>query len=79
MRGKVKRWGNSLAVRIPKAFAAELGVDEDSEVEIALAADALVISARIPRPSLRSLVGRITPENVHEEVDFGKPVGREHW
>ena len=46
MRTKAQKWGNSLAVRIPKAIADQAGVREDDEVEIEVAARVIRMKAR---------------------------------
>ena len=79
MRTKVQKWGNSLAVRIPKPFAEGAGLKVASEVEVFLEKGALRISAVRPRWQLRALVSRVTKRNRHAEVEFGEPVGRESW
>lgn len=78
MRARVQRWGNSLAVRIPKPFAAEAGLEQESEVDVAVVDGALVITPT-PVPGLDELLARVTDENLHGEVDFGSPMGREVW
>ena len=76
----ISKWGNSLAVRIPAAFAETVGLEEGTEVEIKVRAGRLiVIPAASHRYDLRRLVQQITPENSHELIDWGKPVGKEHW
>jgi antitoxin MazE len=80
MRSRIQRWGNSLAVRIPSAFARSLGLDQDSQVDLSMARNRLVVApVRKPKPKLAELLDRITPANVHREVDVGKPQGRESW
>ena len=80
MSTRVTRWGNSLAVRIPRAWARELHLDEGAEVELTVTEGRLVITpAPPPAYSLAELVAGITPENRHEETDWGKPVGGEPW
>ena len=80
MRSRVQQWGNSLALRIPKAFAADVGLSRNAEVELQIVDGKLQISP-VPREelSLESLVSQITPENRHEEVLFEGPVGKEVW
>jgi len=80
MQGQIQKWGNSLALRIPKALAAEAGVEEGSAVEIELSELGLVIRP-LPEPaySLQELVAGITEENRHGEVDSGPAVGKEAW
>ncbi len=80
MRTRVQKWGNSLAVRIPKAFAAEIGLKEDVAVDLKLSNGRLLVEPALPsQPSLASLVRRITKKNLHDEVETGAPVGRELW
>ena len=80
MRSKVQMWGNSLALRIPKPFAVEAGLDRDTPVEISLKQGRIVISKAIRNEYfLAELLNGITSENIHSEVDFGAPVGNEVW
>ncbi|MBN1121572.1 MAG: AbrB/MazE/SpoVT family DNA-binding domain-containing protein [Anaerolineae bacterium] len=74
----IKKWGNSLALRLPKSFAAEIGLDENSEVELIIEADQLVIRPVKPA-TLDQLLEGITPDNIHGEVDTGSPQGIEAW
>ena len=78
MRARIQRWGNSLAVRIPKPFAAEAGLEQQSEVDVAVVDGALVITPS-SAPALDELLAQVTDENLHGEIDFGSPVGREAW
>lgn len=79
MRGKVQKWGNSLAVRIPRAFAEQLGVDDDSEVELVIGDDGLLVRPIARRYVLSELLEQVTDANVHEEVTTGERIGREQW
>ena len=80
MRTAIQRWGNSLALRIPRTYAAETCLAEGSEVELSLKAGALVVRPiRRKRHSLSALLSRITTENPHDSVDTGQAVGREAW
>jgi antitoxin MazE len=80
MKTRIQRWGNSLAVRIPVAFARSLGLEQDSQVELSMARNQLVVApVRKPKPKLADLLDRITPANAHRETDAGKPQGRESW
>mgnify|MGYP002624109351 CR=1 FL=1 len=80
MRSKVRKWGNSLAIRIPKAFADEVGFTEDGEVDLSVVDDQLVISRGAGATlSLKDLLARVTEDNRHGEVDAGPSVGREAW
>jgi antitoxin MazE len=79
MISNVTKWGNSLALRIPNAFARELDVREGGSVEISVANGALIV-----RPvddenvyDLDALLSGITEENRHGEIASGAPVGNE--
>jgi antitoxin MazE len=77
---KIRKWGNSLGLRIPKAFAEELGVGAGATVDVTIQEGDLVVRMhRPPRLRLNDLVSAVTPENLHAEVDTGEPVGREAW
>jgi antitoxin MazE len=80
MLTKVQMWGNSLGVRIPKSLADDAQVQAGSQVDLAIEHGRLVITpVAAPRYELADLLARITPENLHEEFDFGSPQGREVW
>jgi len=80
MKTRVKKWGNSLALRIPKPLAVEVGLEQDSAVEILLVDKELVIRPLSePLWSLESLLAEVTDENLHREVDTGPAVGHEVW
>ena len=80
MRTRVQKWGNSLALRIPKAFATEVGLQNDSSVEVSTANGKLVVTpvAKSKR-TLRQLLAQVTEDNLHHEVDTGAAVGKEAW
>ena len=80
MKTAVQRWGNSLAVRIPRAFAQETRLGRGTEVDLRLKAGTLVISrAQKRRDSLRGLLAQVRKTNVHSETGWGGPRGREVW
>ena len=80
MHSRVKRWGNSLAVRIPKAFALEAGLAPDTEVDVSVRdGNVIVAPTRKSSYSLKQLVSQVKPSNRHGESSFGPPVGREVW
>ncbi|HNR29311.1 MAG TPA: AbrB/MazE/SpoVT family DNA-binding domain-containing protein [Candidatus Hydrogenedentes bacterium] len=80
MRTRVRKRGNSLAVRIPKSFAEETGLTEASTVEVSLVEDKIVV-ATVPGPeySLEELTAGITRRNRHPEFETGGAVGNEAW
>jgi antitoxin MazE len=74
---RISKWGNSLGIRIPKALVIEAGLGEGSEVELSLADGRLILTPVDRQYGLDELVDAITPENRHDETDWGKPVGHE--
>ena len=80
MRTKVQKWGNSLALRIPKAFAVEAGFEKDGDVEVSIDAGRLIVQVPVrPSYSLEELLAGVRPSNLHREVDWGPPAGKEVW
>ena len=78
MRAQMLKWGNSLAVRIPKAVAEQAKLSEGDALELEVAADGTVQLQRAGKvPTLAQLVAQITPENRYEEVSWGADVGKE--
>jgi antitoxin MazE len=77
---KIQRWGNSLGLRIPRAFAEDAGVGAGAEVDLSIRNGELVVKpARRVKYRLEALVRKITAKNLHGEVRTGAPVGREVW
>jgi antitoxin MazE len=80
MKSSIQRWGNSLALRIPKSFAEEIAVGEGDEVEITVQKGRLLVAPRRPREyDLGDMVAEIHPENLHDEILTDRPQGREVW
>ena len=80
MKTRVVTWGNSLAVRIPKTYAGELGLASEAEVELSIDQGTLVLAPAVPyRITLRSLLDKVTEQNTHREMDTGSPEGDEAW
>ena len=91
MLTKIKKWGNSQGIRIPKAFLETLNISNDDEVEIMTEQETIVIK-KINKKELITIKDRL--ENFYgkkleeilskisepqEEIDWGKPVGKEIW
>jgi antitoxin MazE len=80
MNQHVRKWGNSAAVRIPARVLADAGLKPGDAVEVRGEKGQIVIQpVAKPKKDLAALLEGITPENRHEEVDWGPPVGREVW
>ena len=80
MKLKVQKWGNSLALRIPKPLAIEANVVSGSTVDLSFSNGELIIKPIEDREyTLEELLSGITTENIHDEVSTGMPEGKESW
>jgi antitoxin MazE len=78
MTVSIKKWGNSLAVRIPRDIARSLHLENDSLVELHLENNRMIVEPK-KESLLEKLVEQITPDNLHSEIDTEGPVGHEAW
>lgn len=80
MKTRVQKWGNSLAIRIPKVLADDAGLREDAPVELELDLGELRIRAlEKPLYTLDELLAHTDGPDPHGETDWGPPVGKEVW
>ncbi|MBN1250115.1 MAG: AbrB/MazE/SpoVT family DNA-binding domain-containing protein [Anaerolineae bacterium] len=80
METRVKKWGNSLALRIPKPLAIEAGIEEETLIELVLEEGRLhIVPVAEPEPTLEQLLAQVTEENRHGEIDTGASQGVEVW
>lgn len=79
MKTTVQKWGNSLAVRIPKNITKDIKVEEGSTMDINVENGNIILSPAKKGYSLNELLKNITKENIHSEVSTGDPVGGEVW
>jgi antitoxin MazE len=83
MKIEFLKWGNSLALRVPKAFAQEIGATEGKRADLTVDHGALVVRVVTPKKRrryvLEHLVNAITEENHHREIDWDTPRGNEVW
>ena len=80
MHTRIQRWGNSLALRIPKAFALTAGLASDSLVDVALVEGKIVVTPLAPASlTLDQLLAGVTEENRHDEYATGPMMGQEVW
>jgi antitoxin MazE len=73
------KWGNSHAVRIPKVVLDRVDIHEGDELEVRIENGGIVLQLATPKLRLRDLVKRIKADNLHGELNWGKPRGRELW
>jgi antitoxin MazE len=77
MVSKVQKWGDSLGVRIPNKFAEEVGLSEESVVELSVEHGRIVVARARSEWQLSDLVSKISPANTHRELGWGKAEGTE--
>ena len=80
MRARIQKWGNSLALRIPRPFAEESNLRQGSAVDVSVRNGRIVVvPIADPETSLERLVAQITSRNRHSETETGTAVGSEIW
>ena len=79
MHAIVRKWGNSLAVRLPQHVAADLKLVDGSSVELSVEADSLVMRPTRKRFRLAELLAETPESSRRGEIDWGKPEGEEVW
>ena len=80
MQTKIKKWGNSLALRIPKLFALDANLKINKVVDISIDKGSIIITPIDEKEySLKKLLEDVTENNLHKEFDTGAPVGKEIW
>ncbi len=76
-RTQLVKWGNSLAVRMPKAVAEQVRFEEGDLIVIEASEGHVELRPVEKVPTLEELVAKITPENRHEQIKWGPAVGKE--
>ena len=79
MRLAIRKWGNSLALRIPHGVAHDVHFVDGTEIDLTVAKGKVILAPAIPVATLSGLLAAITDENMHREVSTGDQVGREAW
>ena len=80
MQTKIKKWGNSLALRIPKSFALNANLRQNELVDISIDKEKIIITPIGEKEySLDELLEDVSEDNLHGEFDTGVPVGKESW
>ncbi|MFA4917285.1 MAG: AbrB/MazE/SpoVT family DNA-binding domain-containing protein [Syntrophales bacterium] len=78
MQTKVQKWGNSLALRIPKSFALNMDIKQNEFVDLSIGDGKLIITPITKKEySLKELLAGVSEDNLHGEFDTGIPVGEE--
>ena len=79
MQTQVSKWGNSLAVRLPRTVTKEVGLRDGEPVDLSLEGKRIVIAPQRRRYRLSDLMRRVTADNIHDAVETGEPEGRDVW
>ncbi len=80
MQTKIQKWGNSLALRIPKSFALNVNLKQNELVDISIEKGKIIISPIAQKEySLEELLKGVSENNLHSELDTGAPAGKEIW
>lgn len=80
MRATIQKWGNSLALRIPKAFSEELGIEEATAVEMRVDNSVLIVKPqKIKKIALKELLAMVNELNCHEAIETDPAIGKEVW
>ena len=78
MEAVVKKWGNSLGIRIPNLIARELSLKDGSYVDINDRGKEIIIKP-IKKNRLSEMISQINEQNLHSEIETTGPVGNEVW
>lgn len=80
MTTTIQKWGNSLAVRLPKLITRRLRVRAGTEVRVEMNRQRIIIE-QVPKKeeTLRGLVAKIIPGTRHKKIDWGRTMGKEAW
>jgi antitoxin MazE len=80
MRSQLTRWGNSLAVRVPKRALEDAQLAEGDTLELVVTEPGVIsLRAAKKKLTLGSLLAGVTEENLHRSTDWGRPIGKEVW
>ena len=83
MESILRKWGNSIGLRIPTGLLSELQLSENSAVDLSVEGGRLIVAPkqlkRKWKYSLEELLEGVSPENIHSETDWGDPSGKEVW
>jgi antitoxin MazE len=79
MATTIAKWGNSLAVRLPRDVVAESRLREGAKLDVRVEGGSLVLTPARPRYRLEDLLAQMKPEHKQEEADWGGPRGTEEW
>ena len=76
---KLVRWGNGTAIRIPKTLLEDAHLREGDTLHLSVRNGTIIAKPAKKKPGLEELLAKVSAENLHGEVDWGKPRGKEAW
>jgi len=79
MKTTVQKWGNSLAIRIPKHITKDTNVSEGSTINIMVKDGDIILHPTSGEYSLNEILNKINSENIHSEISTGDQTGGEVW
>jgi antitoxin MazE len=80
MEAKVKKWGNSLGVRIPKSISTKVGITEGTSIEFSIEGDKIILAPVPPKEyTIEEMILQVSEENLHYEITTDGPIGKEVW
>lgn len=79
MPSHIAKWGNSLALRLPRRLAEDAQLREGTPVDLHVSGDALIVRPARPKYALPDLLAQETGKERHAETDWGEPQGEEAW
>lgn len=78
MQATIKKWGNSPARRISSSIMELAQLTVNQAVNVKVLKGKIIIEPIVSKSTrLDDLLAGITPENIHDEESFGRPVGKE--
>jgi len=80
METVIKRWGNSLGIRLPKVLAEHFNINNGSHLELRIEKDHIkILPVSNQKYTLKELMTKVSKKNIHSEIDTGNVVGKEVW
>lgn len=79
MRAQIRKWGNSLGLRLPKSIAMQAGIEDETVVEIEIFNNTIKITKIVEDLTLDRMLDEITVENLHSEIETNNSTGEESW
>lgn len=73
---KLSKWGNSLALRIPKCFLENLELNQDTRLQLSIKDEKLIIEKK---KTLKQMCENINEKNLNKDSIWEKDIQGEEW